>query len=204
MEFLKKNAIALVWCIVELILGILLIVESENFIKVLAIIVGVIMIIGGVILTVTYFVTHAKEAEGKYLFNGLTYLALGIILCVKSNWLSSLMSLILLLLAVVLFIDGFEKIQEVCDKIRLKQKGWVAPLVGAAVEIVLAILVLVLDSQRWLFITLGVLVILEAVYNFVVLIFLNNVQNAVKKEAKKNGNVIDVDETKNIDDGENK
>ncbi|MCD8373071.1 MAG: DUF308 domain-containing protein [Clostridia bacterium] len=197
MEFLKKNATALVWCLIEIIFGVLLIVESAEFIRILAIIVGVIMIIGGVMLTVMYFVTKPQEAKGKYLFNGLTYLALGIVLCVKSQWLSTLIAVILVILAVVLFVDAFEKIQEVCDKLRLKEKKWIAPLIGAVIEIVLAILVLVISDQRWLFITLGILIILEALYSVFVLIFLSRVHKAVTEEAKKSDeNVIDLEDDK--------
>ncbi|MCD8040779.1 MAG: DUF308 domain-containing protein [Clostridia bacterium] len=200
MEFLKKNATAIAWCIVEIVLGVLLIVHSESFIKVLAIIAGVIMIIGGVAFVVMYFVTHAREAEGKYLFNGLTYIALGIVLCVKYGILYAALDLIFVILAIVLLMAGFEKVQEVCDKIRLKQKKLLAPLIGAIVEIVLGILVLVLDETKWLFITIGILVIVGAVYNLCVLIFLNRASNAVKEAQDKQTNVIDV---KDDDNGEN-
>lgn len=162
MKKLLKNANSGIICLIEIIVGILLLVNPTAFISYILIIAGAFIAISGIISGIKYFLSSADEGEeSQGLSKALVSVTIGAFLMIRNNIASEAIGIISLVFGAAILYTGYTKLQKAVDKIRRKQLFIVA-LISAAVTILCAVLVLtgVVENIIWIFI--GVALIVEA------------------------------------------
>ncbi len=174
MNFSKVGRSSLFTCIVEIVVGILLLVNPVGFTSGILIAFGVVMAIMGVIKIVRYFLTDAEEAahEGN-LSTGLLLALIGFICVLKKEWILATFPMITLIYGIVNLISGISKLQKSVDMIRLKRRFWYVALISAVMTLIFAFFIIAnpfaTTAILWIFI--GVTLIVEAVVDLVTFIF---------------------------------
>ncbi len=196
MKKLLKNANSGIICLIEIIVGILLLVNPTAFISYILIIAGAFIAISGVISGIKYFLSSADEGEeSQGLSKALVSLTIGAFLMIRNNIASEAIGIISLVFGAAILYTGYTKLQKAVDKIRRKQLFIVA-LISAAVTILCAVLVLtgVVENIIWIFI--GVALIVEAAIDLADII--TGAISGKKKEASDESETIEAkaEETK--------
>lgn len=174
----------LVMAIVEIVLGIIFIVNPGESINVICKIAGVALIVLGVVLLAKYFA--ADMLLPQMLLLSIVAILLGIYFIAKSGVIAALIALPFGLLVVV---GGVEKTQQGIDAMKNKDKNAWIYFVLAAVYFVLGCLVLFGDDMMTL---LGISLIVEGVCDVVVMLWLSagvhKIAQVVKSaEVEENG-----------------
>lgn len=187
METIKKHLTGILLCLFELIVGILVLVDPMGFTTVIIVAAGVGLIVLGLVCVVKYGRTESKKAaEGQYLLKGLLALTAGFFCVFQSQWFLD-HSAFAILLGLAVFSAGLVKIQSSWDMLRAKNKRWYYVLIGAAISIICAVVILKYDfsgdDTRAIF--TGVSLIAEFVVDVAMLIFCNTPAKREKKEDKK-------------------
>ena len=162
MKKLLKNANSGIICLIEIIVGILLLVDPTAFISYILIIAGAFIAVSGVISGIKYFLSSAEEGEeSQGLSKALISLTIGAFLMIKNNIANEATGIISLVFGAAILYTGYTKLQKAVDKIRRKQ-FFIVALISAAVTILCAVLVLtgVVENIIWIFI--GVALIVES------------------------------------------
>lgn len=183
METIKKHLTGILLCLFELIVGILVLVDAIGFTTVIIIAAGIGLIVLGLVCAVKYGRTESKKAaEGQYLLKGLLALTAGFFCAFQSQWFLD-HSAFAILLGLAVFTAGLVKIQSAWDMLRAKNLRWYYVLIGAAISIICAIVILKYDfagdDTRAIF--TGVTLIVECIVDAAMLI----VSNTKKEEPKK-------------------
>lgn len=143
MKLLKENADGIVFCLFELVVGVLLLVNPVSFTVGIIIVAGVVLILLGLINVVRYFRTSVDEAVlGQTLTKGLLSLLAGIFCVWKTEWFIITFPVLTILYGVLILVAGISKIQLTVDMLRWKSKNWFWAAISAAVSIVCAIVIL--------------------------------------------------------------
>lgn len=174
MNKLDRNIETIVACILEVIVGILLIINPIGFTSGIIVGLGIAMAVLGVISIVGYFRTEPEEAEKKNgLFKGLLFSVGGLFCIFRPTWLVAVFPLFTVFYGILILILGFRKIQWAIDMLRRKQKYWFVALIGAILSLVFAILILInpFASTAILWTFIAVSLIIEAVADILTLIF---------------------------------
>lgn len=174
MKFLKNNAYVILLCLLEALVGVLLLVNPETFTRVIIIVIGISLLLAGIIATVNYFRTDAVEAALRgMLVKGLVMLLAGAFCVSKPSWFIAAFPLITMLYGIIILVAGLFKIQWTIDALRLKNGMWFLPAISALVSIACACVIIsdpfVSTLVLWMFV--GISLIVEAVLDIVVLIF---------------------------------
>ena len=172
MEFLKRNANVIIICLLEALIGVLLLVDPVAFTSGIIIAVGIALLVAGVISIVGYFSTDAVEAALRgALAKGLALLLAGIFCVARPTWFIEAFPLITILYGVVILAAGLFKVQWAADLLRMKTGRWFLPAISAAVSIICAVIILsnpfASTLVLWMFV--GISLIIEAVLDVVVL-----------------------------------
>lgn len=174
MSKLDRNIETIVACILEVIVGILLLINPIAFTSGIIVGLGIVLIVLGVMSIVGYFRSEPEQAEKKSgLFKGLL-LSLGGLFCVlRPTWFVAVFPLFTVFYGVLILILGIRKIQWAVDMLRTKQKYWFVALIGAILSLVFAILILVnpFASTAILWSFIAVSLIIEAVADILTFIF---------------------------------
>ncbi len=174
MEFIKRNSNSILICLLELVVGILLLVNPLGFTTTIIMALGIALLIMGVISVVNYFRTDALEAsmEGG-LMKGLACLLAGAFLVFRPSWLINVFPVLTVLYGVIILVSGLYKVQRFADSLRLKTGRWLFHAINAAVSIICAVIIIANPFSStvvvWMFI--GISLIVEAVLDVVGLIF---------------------------------
>ncbi len=172
MNTIKENANEIIVCLFELLVGILLLVNPNNFTTGIIIAFGVVLCVLGVISTVKYFRTDAQEAaDGQSLFKGLVCVIGGIFCALNSKWIIESFTLWTVVYGIGILLMGLNKVQWTIDSVRLKEEKWFLPAISAAVSIVCAIVILInpFGSKEAIWVFTGISLILESVFDIVCL-----------------------------------
>lgn len=174
MDFLKRNANVILVCVLEVIIGILLLVNPVAFTSGIIIVLGVALVVAGIMKIVEYFRTDAMEASLRAtLVKGLVMLLGGAFLALKPSWLVSTFPVLTIVYGVVILFSGLYKVQWFVDALRLKTGRWFLHVIDAVLTIVCAVIILANPFEGtvvlWRFI--GITLIIEAVMDILVLIF---------------------------------
>lgn len=163
MKKLLKNAGPIVTCIAELLVGILLLIDHNSFVKYLLIIAGAFITLSGIVALVKYFVSSPDEGEkSKGLSKALISLTIGIFLIANNGIAAAaqFMSIISFIFGACVLYVSYGKIQNAVDKMRKKQFFLIA-LISALITLVCAVVIFMLkDKALWLF--LGISLLVEA------------------------------------------
>lgn len=183
MKKIKKTMGGMVFFLLELLVGILLLINPVGFTSSIIIGAGVVMICLGTLSISRYFKTEpAQAAAEQNLFHGLLLLLGGIVCATKSSWFLSTFSMLTVLYGLGILISGIAKIQWAVDIFRLKEGKWIMPAISAALSIICGIVVLSSPfgtmTVLWKF--TGIVIIAEAVFDMAALFF-------SRRTAKENG-----------------
>lgn len=160
--------------VVEIVIGILLLINPVGFTSGIIVAFGIVMMLMGVGQIIKYFATEAEEAaEGGKLARGILFAVLGGFCAFKSGWFIATFPVITILYGVLILVAGVSKLQKAVDMARVKQNYWFIALIGALLTLVFAILILAnpFASTAVLWSFIGITLIVEAVMDVVTFIF---------------------------------
>lgn len=174
MKFLKNNFGAIGGCILEILVGILLLVNPVGFTSLIIIGAGVVLMVAGLSGVIRYFRTEVYEAAGsRLLLKGLVALLAGGFCAFRSGWFIATFPVITLLYGVVILLTGLAKVQWMVDAIRMKRSKWFIAGISALVSIVCGVVIISSPFSTtailWMF--TGISLIVEAVIDALSLIF---------------------------------
>lgn len=171
-SFFKGRMGSVITCIVEIVVGVLLLIDPIGFTSGIIIGAGVLMALCGLIAVTRYFLLKPEEASaGQLLFKGLLLLLGGWVCIVKHGWILNAFPLLSVLYAVAMLILAAAKLQKMADMCRMKLSRWYMPGIAAALSAVLAVIILVNPfsavSAMWIFVAVSI--IAEAIVELVTL-----------------------------------
>lgn len=168
----KLNAILL--CIAELVIGVLLLIKPVGFTRSIIIALGIPLMLKGVGYIVSYIKQKPQEAsEGNLFAKGLLMACGGLFCMFRSGWFIAAFPVLTVLYGVMTLVTAFGKLQWTADLLRLKHKYWFIALISAILSLVLAILIITnpFSSTAALWVFIGISMIVEAVVDVVTLVF---------------------------------
>ena len=173
---LKRNLSSMAMSLVEVIIGILLLVNPIGFTSGIIIAFGVVLMIMGIHKTVKYFRTEPGEAAvSQILVKGLLMLLAGAFCAFNSHWFIATFPVLTLVYGVVILMTGITKVRWNIDIIRMKRSKWFWAAISAAISIVCGIVIITspfsTTAVLWMFI--GISLIVEAVFDMIGSIFGN-------------------------------
>ena len=165
MKALFKNFSGILVSIIEIIAGILLLINPTVFISYIVLIVGAFLVLAGLISGIKYFISPIEKAESSQdLFKALVSLSIGCFLMIKNDLFISQEAekIISFIFGAAILLVGFTKIQHTFDKIR-KRQFFVVSLISAAITVACAVIILVgALALKILWIFAGITLIVEA------------------------------------------
>lgn len=183
MKALKENGNVIILCIIEVVVGILLLVNPLSFTNSVIIVAGVALIVSGLLNVIRYFRSTSEEAaEGQLLMRGLVLLLAGGFCTWYPQWFILTFPVITILYGVAILLAGLGKVQMAMDMLRAKNTKWWWGAISAAVSIICAIVIIKNPFSStvaiWWF--AGISLIAEGIFDVITLILSN------KKEKNEN------------------
>lgn len=170
MKKFTKFAGSIIFCLLELIAGIMLLINPVGLTSWIIKFVGIALMVMGVLEVVKYFRTDVKEASlGQTLVKGLLALLAGAFCLFKTEWFIVTFPVLTMIYGVVILMTGIGKIQLTVDMLCQKNKKWFWAAINAVVSIICAIVILSspFSSTVALWIFTGASLITEAVLDFI-------------------------------------
>ena len=135
---------SIITCILEIVVGVLLLINPVGFTSGIIIGAGVVMCLGGAGCIVRYFMVKPEiAAQKQLLFKGLLGLMGGAVGILKYEWFLSAFPLLTVLYAVAMLILAAAKLQRMADMRRMQLPRWYMPGISAALAAVLAAIILI-------------------------------------------------------------
>ena len=165
---------SLLMSLIEIVIGILLLINPVGFTSGIIVALGIVLTFMGIGQVIGYFRVDAEEAasSGK-LTKGILFVILGLFCAFKSEWFIATFPVITILYGVLILVTGVSKFQKAVDMVRVKQKYWFVALISALLTLVFAALILsnpfASAAVLWTFI--GISLIVEAAMDLVTFIF---------------------------------
>lgn len=174
MNKLDKNMEALVLCIFEVVVGVLLLINPIGFTAAIIVGTGAVLVVLGIVDIVGYFRMNPDEAAKKNgLSKGLTFVIVGLFCMIKPKWFITTFPLFTVFYGVIILLSGIGKIQWSVDMLRKNQKYWYVAMIGAVLSLLFAILILTdpfaSTAVLWTFIAISL--IIAAVVDILAFIF---------------------------------
>ena len=160
-------------CVVEVLVGILLLINPIGFTSGIIFGVGCLLIVLGAYSVFKYFKMDAGEAAvGQYLAKGLLEILAGLFCAFNTQWFIATFPILTILYGLLILVTGFMKVQLTVDMLRLKYKKWVWAAVNAVISVVCAIVILSspFTSTAILWTFTGVSLIIEAFLDVVTIV----------------------------------
>lgn len=160
--------------IIELIIGILLLINPIGFTSGIIICAGVVLSIMGISSLIKYFRDEPEEAAKTHNFSkGTMILILGIFCMFKSEWFITTFPLLTIIYGIFTLITGITKLQGAIDMKRANNKYWYVALISAILTLICAIFIVAnpftTTAVLWTFI--AVTLIIEAVMDILTFAF---------------------------------
>ena len=176
MEFIKSHLAGLLMAALEVIVGILLMVNPVGFTAGIIIAIGVFVTVMGVISIVRYIRTPAENAaKTTNLFQGLAAVFFGVFCVFGTTWWIAAFPVLAMFYGILQLIAGLQKVQTTVDALRLKNKLWYVPAIGALLSLVCGWIIVKNPEMTvlsiWVF--TGLSLIIEGVFDAVTLWFTN-------------------------------
>lgn len=174
MKFLKRNFNVILVCLLEVIVGILLLVNPMGFTSVIIVVFGVLLLLEGLCSVIGYFRTPPVEASLRGgLMKGLAMLLAGGFLVLKPKWLIQTIPVLTILYGIAILLGGLYKVQWFADALRMKTGRWFVHALNAVVSLICAFVILANPFAStvvlWMFI--GISLIVEAVLDVIGMFF---------------------------------
>lgn len=181
MRFLKHNFGGIAGCLLEALVGILLLMNPIGFTSGIIIGAGFVMMLVGLASVINYFRTDPYEAaRSQTLVKGLVALLAGAFCAFQSGWFIVTFPVITLIYGVVILLTGLAKFQWMVDAIRMRRKKWFFPGISALLSIVCGAVIIgsPFSSTAVLWMFTGISLLIEAIFDVVALIFGNRDKRA--------------------------
>ena len=131
-------------CILEIVVGVLLLIEPVGFTSGIIIGAGVLMCLGGGLSIVRYFMVKPDVAAQKQLlFKGVLALMAGVVCITKCDWFIAAFPLLTVLYAIALLVLAAGKLQKMADLKRMGASRWYMPGISALLAAVMAAIILI-------------------------------------------------------------
>ncbi|MBO5197718.1 MAG: DUF308 domain-containing protein [Lachnospiraceae bacterium] len=170
MRALKESANGILLCLIEVVIGILLLINPIGFTSGIIIAFGIGLLIFGLICVVKYFRMGAREAAiSQLLLKGLVCILAGGFCTFKSYWFAATFPLLTIVYGIATLLAGLGKVQWTVDMIRIKKGRWYLGAVSAALSILCAAVILArpFSSTAVLWMFTGISLIVEAVIDII-------------------------------------
>lgn len=166
----RGRAGGLALCVMEIVVGVLLLIDPVGFTSGIIIGAGWVMALLGVFSGVRYFMSRPEEgAKAQLLFRALLLGLAGFTCITQYGWFLTAFPLLTVLYAGWMLVMAAMKLQQMADMLRLKAGRWYIPAISAALSVVLAVIILLnpfgAASAVWMF--AGISLIAEAVVELV-------------------------------------
>lgn len=184
MSVIKMNVKEIIFCIAELVIGILLLINPVSFTSGIIVLLGVTMLATGILFGYKYFRMDAEEAKkGNMLTFAILLAMMGAFCILRSDWFIATFPILTVIYGIMMLVAGVSKIQTMVDMLRLHNNKWFWAGINAVVSIVCAVVILwsPFTSTAVLWIFAGVSLIVEAVLD-IVTIFLAYIGKKVVEE----------------------
>lgn len=130
--------------VLEILVGILLLIDPMGFTAGIIRGIGVLAILAGLIDIVRYFLASPETgAASQRLFRGLVAVIGGVTAIVKYEWFINAFPLLTALYAIGMLVVAAYRVQKMADMLRLKQGRWYLPGIAAALAAALAAIILI-------------------------------------------------------------
>lgn len=172
MKVLKQNGNIIIMCIIEVVIGILLLVNPVGFTTSIIMVVGIALMADGLLDVIRYFRSKPEEAAvGQLLMRGLIALLAGAFCTFYSQWFIATFPVIAILYGIAVLIVGMSKVQIAMDMLRLKNAKWWWGAISAVISIACAIVIInnPFSSTVALWWFTGISLIAEAIFDIITL-----------------------------------
>ena len=176
MKFLKNHFADIGMFLLEILVGVLLLINPVGFTSGIIMGAGLVLLLVGIVCIIKYFRAEPQEAaKSQNLMKGLIALLAGSFCALRSEWFVVTFPVITLIYGVVILITGLGKIQWTVDILRQKKPRWflcaLSALVSTACGLVIIAAPFTTTAVRWMFTGIGLIV--DACFDIVALIFTN-------------------------------
>ena len=169
-EWIKKISVSLMLAVCELLLGILLLINSVELTSFVIVALGVLLLLLGALHLFQYIrLPREDAAETWKLASGVGLLAIGISIIANQPWMVEMMGTLTTLYGIIVLAAAFMKLQIAVDALRGKRPFWYLMAISFVVTAVLVTLLFIgvfAENVVWIVtgIALIVLAVLDAVY----------------------------------------
>ena len=174
MKKVNSGNSSLLMSFVEILIGILLLINPVGFTSGIIVALGIVLAIMGLGQIISYFRADAEEAaNGGKLTKGILCAVLGLFCAFRSAWFIATFPVITILYGILILVAGVSKLQKAIDMVRVKQQYWFVALISAILTLLFAVLIIFnpFASTAILWTFIGVTLIVEAVMDVVTFIF---------------------------------
>ena len=161
-QFFHGKSGSIITCILEIVVGVLLLINPIGFTSGIIVGSGVVMCLGGVLSIVRYFTLKPElAAQKQLLFKGLLALMGGAICITKYDWFLSAFPLLTVLYAIAMLILAAARLQKMADLRRMNAPHWYMPGIAAALAAILAAIILINPfgavAAVWIFVAISLI-----------------------------------------------
>ncbi len=143
-NFFRGKTGSLVLCILEIVVGVLLLINPIGFTSGIIIGAGVLMVLNGLLNGVRYFMSKPEiAAQKQLLFKGVVSVLAGAACIAKYDWFIAAFPLLTVIYAIAMLILAAFKLQKMADLKRINAPRWYMPGISAALAAVLAAVILI-------------------------------------------------------------
>lgn len=172
-------------CLIQLLVGILLLIDPVLFTQGIIICSGVALALLALWSILGYFRANAATAaRDQKLFRGLCLLLAALFCMFRAQWFIATFPVLALLYGAVILATGLMRVQWTVDALRLKNGRWLWHAIGAGLALVLSAVILLnpfATTVLWIF--AGVSLIAEALVDVITLVLFCKSNKAPKEEA---------------------
>ncbi len=159
-----------VLCAIEILVGVLLLINPIGFTSGIIIGAGVVLALGGLASVILYFMSAPAEGvASQRLFRGLVMVMGGLLCITQYQWIITAFPLLTVIYAGWMLVLAAMKVQQMADMLRLGSGRWYMPAIAAGLAAVLAIIIILNPfgavNAVWTF--AGISLIAEAVVELV-------------------------------------
>lgn len=183
MKLKKENLGGLTSALIELVIGVLLLINPTGFTAGIIVGLGVLLALWGAMSTAQYFMAKPEDAAREQgLAKGLVLLMAGLACVLCSDWLVSAFPLLTVLYGILLLLLSALKIQLAVDMLRMKKESWVFAGGSALVSVAASLFTLLnpFGVRRLVWVLVSLALIGEAVLDVLAVFFKRK-----KKEEQK-------------------
>ena len=177
MKKIKDNLGGILLCLGQLLIGVLLLINPAGFTSGIIIAVGAVLLLAGIVSLIRYFrMPPLPAAAQKGLAKGICGIAAGLFCILKHSWFLTVFPLLTMLYGMGILITAVLRIQWTADMVRLGRAQWKWNAIGAAASLVFALVILLnpFGSVAFLWVFVGISLMIDAALDLLALIFNGN------------------------------